>query len=280
MLVHSPSQNSAKILLGSSHTVWWGIILAYCNSTVENWHTTENWTNCEVCVAAMSHPPCIALGSLLQFHPVLNMIFQQNWIRVQDMPILSLRWKTQGRMQKQKGIQFQEVKGKVESGKLRIKKKIKITRIGCKLKSDLLRLTYLLCVTQNKPRLHSRSPQIDEEEPHYGHLKIRNHLGDHMARYRWRERGRGRWKGERGGRKRVTACCHATSQYANEHQNEEVVRDKVPLRSSCQSKRNHHRRGTKRTGSICACECARVCVCARMLGFARMCICLHYEVQK
>lgn len=57
----------------------------------------------------------------------------------------------------------------------------------------------------------------------------------------------------------MTACCHATSQYANEHQNEEVVRDRVPLRSSCQSKRNHYRRGTKgQEACVCVCVCVWV----------------------
>lgn len=81
-----------------------------------------------------------------------------------------------------------------------------------------------------------------------------------------KEEGQGKREGV--GRKRVTACCHATSQYANEHQNEEVVRDKVPLRSSCQSKRTHQRRGTKG-------QEVNVQVWVR----ARVCICL-YQVQK
>ncbi|TTA83858.1 hypothetical protein Baya_14354 [Bagarius yarrelli] len=48
-----------------------------------------------------------------------------------------------------------------------------------------------------------------------------------------------------GGRKQVTTSCHATSQYANVYQNEDVLRDKVPLQSSGQRERNHQRRGTK-----------------------------------
>lgn len=77
-----------------------------------------------------------------------------------------------------------------------------------------------------------------------------------------------------GGRKSVTACCHATSQYANEHQDEEVVRDKVPLRSSCQSKRNHYRKGTKGQEAYVRVS-VPVCVCARALGFASIGISLY-----
>lgn len=68
--------------------------------------------------------------------------------------------------------------GEKESGKWKIENNLKnkknqqlITHISCKLKSDMLRLTYLLCVTQNKSQLCSQYPQIDEEKPHYGHLR-------------------------------------------------------------------------------------------------------------
>lgn len=88
----------------------------------------------------------------------------------------------------------------------------------------------------------------------------------------------GKKRGGGGGRGRVeegskSACCRATSQYANEHQNEEVVRDKVSLQSSCQSKRNHHRKGTKGQEAY-----ASVCMCVRTRVTAWVCMHVYHPV--
>lgn len=63
-------------------------------------------------------------------------------------------------------IQFQQVK--VENWKIRKKKKNSFyLSHKLQLKSNLLRLTHLLCVTKNKPHLLSLCLYlIDEEKPH------------------------------------------------------------------------------------------------------------------
>lgn len=199
----------------------------------------------------MSHTSCIASGSLTQFHPVLSMISEADWIWVQDMPILSLQWGHTSCGQ----FNFSRWKGKWKIENLKKKKtayhshklQIKIqtceewpicyvlhkTSLRCALSVlKLMKKSLIMAICDPKPSRGS-----------YGKIQMER-----------------KEEGEGGGRKRVSACCHATSQYANEHQNQEVVRDKVPLRSSCQTKSNHHRRGTKGQEAY-VCVSVRVCVC-------------------